>query len=576
VFIPTAFLGGTAGQLYKQFAITISISVLISGIVALTLSPALAAFLLKEHAEPSKFSRGFNRVFDAITNVYVRITSFLINSTVLSLAIFAALCALLVVLFYRVPGGYLPQEDQGWIIVAEKLPNGASLQRTSDVTDKVYELTSQEPMVENVVGVTGFSFLGGANTNVGISFITFKDWAERKSKELHVNAILQRLQEKYMQIRNAVVMAFNPSGGSIGGIEFSIQNRSELGIDGFEEYVNAFVNNARQRPELSMIFTSFDTKNMQLSVTLDREKARALGINITEAFQTLNALLGSVYVNDFNMYGRVFKVIAQAEPSYRARISDMDEIFIRSSTGTMVPIKSIMSVNFAKGPSTINHFNGFLSAPINGDVGPGYSSGQAMEAIQEVAKKSLHPDMTIAWSGRSYQEQATSGASTQMLAAGLLMVFLILAALYEKWSLPIAIILTVPFGVFGAILAIWLMGINNDVYFQIGLITLIALAAKNAILIVEFAVQKHAEGASIYESAIKAAQLRFRAILMTSLTFIFGVAPLVFSSGAGAASRQSVGTGVMGGMIAATLFAVLLVPFFYKIIQQISESKKAP
>ncbi len=416
--------------------------------------------------------------------------------------------------------------------------------------------------------------MGGTGGNLGISFITLKDWKDRVSKDLHANAILQRLQAKYMQIRNATIMAFNPSGGSLGGLEFSIQNRSTEGIEGFEASVKKFIEKGRERPELSFLFTTFDTNNMQLSITLDKDKARALGISIADAFQTLNALLGSVYVNDFDMYGRVFKVIAQAEPNYRAKISDIDEIFVRSAAGVMVPLKSIMKTTFSKGPRTINRFNGFSSAPINGDFPQGYSSGQAMAAIEELAKETLPPGMTIAWSGRSYQESMTSGAATQMLAAGLVMVFLILAALYEKWSLPIAVLLTVPFGAFGAILSIWIMGIANDIYFQIGLITLVALAAKNAILIIEFALQRHSEGASIVDSAMESAKMRFRAILMTSLTFIFGVAPLVFARGAGAASRQSVGTGVMGGMIAATIFAVLFVPFFFKIIQQLAERKK--
>lgn len=518
----------------------------------------------------------FNQFFEIITGGYMRCATWLVKHTLVSLALFGLICGLLLFLFSRVPGGYLPQEDQGWLLVAEKLPNGASLGRTKKITEEVYQMTRREPEVDNVIGVTGFSLFGGLSGNTGISFITLKDWSERKGKEQHSNAILQRLQGEYMQIRNATIMAFNPSGGSLGGLEFSIQNRSDIGIDGFEESVKKFIDKGRQHPALSMLFTSFDTNNIQLSITLDKDKARALGISIAEAFQTLNALLGSVYVNDFNMYGRVFKVIAQAEPDFRARISDIDEIFIRSSTGVMVPLKSVMTISFSHGPTTIARFNGFLSAPINGDIAPGYSSGQAMAAIEEIAKETLPADMTIAWSGRSYQESTTSGASTQMLIAGMLMVFLILAALYEKWSLPIAVILTVPFGAFGAILAIWLAGIANDVYFQIGLITLVALAAKNAILIIEFAVQKRAEGASIIEATLKAAQLRFRAILMTSLTFICGVAPLVFSSGAGAASRQSVGTGVMGGMIAATIFALLFVPFFYKNIQQFAERKQQP
>jgi len=574
VFIPTAFLGGTAGQLYKQFAITISISVIISGIVALTLSPALAAILLKDHATPSKFSLKFNQFFEKMTGGYVSCVSWLINRTVITTILFCIICSMLYLLFLRVPGGYLPQEDQGWLLVAEKLPNGASLGRTEKVTKDIYKLTRQEEAVENIVSVTGFSFMGGSGSNVGISFITLKDWSQRGSKELHANSILQRLQGKYMQIRDATIMAFNPSGGSLGGLEFSIQNRSSEGLESFEESVKKFIEASRKRPELAFLFSGFDTNNMQLSITLDKDKARALGISIADAFQTLNALLGSVYVNDFNMYGRVFKVIAQAEPDSRARITDIDEVFVRSSTGVMVPLKSIMKIDFTKGPSTINRFNGFLSASINGDYSPGYSSGQAMVAIEKLAKEYLPEGMTIAWSGRSYQESMTSGAASQMVIAGLIMVFLILAALYEKWSLPIAVLLTVPFGAFGAILAIWMTGIANDIYFQIGLITLIALAAKNAILIIEFALQRHDEGASIVESATESARMRFRAILMTSLTFIFGVMPLVFASGAGAASRQSVGTGVMGGMIAATIFAVLFVPFFFKIIQQLAERKK--
>lgn len=571
VFVPTAFLGGTAGQLYKQFAVTIAISAIISGIVALTLSPALAAFLLKEGKKTSKLSLLFNNFFDRFTKGYVRLVAVLLTRTLLTSFLFASICLLLFLLLISVPRGYLPQEDEGWLIVTEKLPNSSSLARTEKVNKEIYEITRQEKAVENVISLTGFSFLGGQGPNLGISFVSLKKWSERTAKELHVDAIIQRLQAKYNLIRTAAVTAFNPSGGNLGGLEFSIQNRTELGIDEFEEYVKKFINKGRERPELSMLSTAFTTKNMQLSISLDKDKARALGIGIADAFQTLNALLGSVYVNDFTMFGRVFKVIAQAEPDYRTQISDIDEIFVRSAAKKMVPLKSVMSVGFTKGPTTIYRFNGFLSAPINGNYSRQYSSGEAMLAIEEVAKEVFPEGMNIVWSGRSYQQSLSSGAALQVLLAGLVMVFLILAALYERWILPIAVLLTVPFGAFGAILAIWLAGIANDIYFQIGLITLAALSAKNAILIVEFALQKHEAGKSILESTLEAAKLRFRAILMTSLTFIFGVAPLVFSSGAGAASRQSVGTGVMGGMIAATFFAVLFVPFFYKIIQQLAE-----
>lgn len=576
VFVPVGFLGGTVGQLYKQFAITITISVIISGIVALTLSPALAAILLKPNVQSSRFARKFNAGFDRITQGYLTGASWLIQRTFVAFILYAMICLLLVVLFWMVPRGFMPAEDQGYLIVAEKLPNGSSLGRTIQVAKQVLDLSSQESSVVSNVAFTGYSMFDGLmKSNTGVNFLTLKDWDERSGEDQSVSAIIGRLQGAYSKIHEAVVFAFNPGSGSLGGVEFWIQNRSETGIEGLENGVNEFLQKARQRSELSSLFTTFEINNMQIEIHLDRDKARSLGINIAEAFQTLNVLLGSVYVNDFNMFGRVFKVIVQADPTYRENVENIEEIYVRSSSGVMVPLKSIVSITYASGPGSISRFNGFPAALINGDIAPGYSSGQAMAAMEEVAKEVLPEGMTFAWSGRSYQEKITGGASAKVLAAGLIVVFLILAALYEKWSLPIAVILAVPLGAFGSIFAIWIQGISNDVYFQIGLVALIALAAKNAILIIEFALHKHAEGLSIVEAALQAARLRFRAILMTSLTFIFGVIPLVISRGAGAASRQSVGTGVMGGMIAATLFAVFFVPFFFKIIQQLSDKRSS-
>lgn len=575
VFIPVAFLGGTVGQLYKQFAITITISVIISGVVALTLSPALAAILLKPHKTPSKFSAKFNQLFEMTTNRYTQGVKWLINRTLIGVALFLFICIVLMTLFTIVPKGFMPTEDQGYIIVAEKLPNGSSLGRTQKVSKEILDITLKDPSIENDVSFTGYSMFDGLmRSNTGVNFISLKDWNERSGKNQQISSILQRLQMKYSQIKDAVVFAFNPGTGSLGGLEFWIQNRSETGVEGLEAAVKDFLEEARKRPEIASLFSTFETNNMQISVKLDREKAQALGISVADAFQTLNALLGSVYVNDFNMFGRVFRVMMQADPEYRAHIEDIDEIYVRSNTDIMVPLKSIVTVSFTKGPAALSRFNGFPAAMINGDITPGYSSGQAMAVMERVAREVLPEGMTYAWSGRSYQEKVTGGASLKVFAAGLIVVFLILAALYENWSLPVAIILTVPFGAFGAIMAIWLKGIANDVYFQIGLVALIALAAKNAILIVEFASQKHSEGLSITDASLQAAKLRFRAILMTSLTFIFGVIPLVISTGAGAASRQSVGTGVMG-MIAATVLAVFFVPFFFKIIQQLSERRNS-
>ncbi len=577
VFIPVAFMGGTVGQLYKQFAITIAISVVISGIVALTLSPALTALLLKPHLKESRFTTIFNRVFDKITRSYLKGVSWIATHAIIGFCLFAAICAAMAAMFAIVPKGFTPQEDQGYFIVAEKLPNGSSLGRTEKVANQILEITSHEPSVVNEVSFTGYSMFDGLLTsNAGVNFITLKDWEDRTAKDQHVNSILQRLQTKYFQIRDAIVMAFNPTGGGIGGLEFWIQNRDDTGVGGLDAAVQHFLEIARKRPELSSMYTSFESNNIQLSIQVNKDKALLLGVSIADVFQSLNALLGSVYINDFNLYGRVFKVMAQADPAYRAKIDSIDEIYVRSAQGAMVPLKSIIDVGYTRGPVVISRFNGFPAAQIIGDVTPGYSSGQAIDIIEQIAKEALPAGASIGWSGRSYQEILSGSASTKVLLAGMVVVFLILAALYEKWSLPIAIILTVPLAAFGAILAVWFRGLANDVFFQIGLVTLIALSAKNAILIVEFAMQKYAEGMPILEAAIEAAKLRFRAILMTSLTFIFGVIPLVISSGAGAASRQSVGTGVMGGMIAATLFSVFFVPLFFKVIMQLSEKKRTP
>lgn len=573
VFIPTAFVGGTVGQLYKQFAITITLSVVISGIVALTLSPALTALMLKSHSAESRFAVTFNRLFEKAAEKYLTAAAWLARHLLASLAMLLFICGLIAFFFYRVPVGFLPQEDQGYFIVSEKLPSGSSLERTMQVSNQVFEITHAEKDVQNVITFTGYNLFGGISSNTGASFINLKDWNERTAPEQHINSIIGRLQAQYVKIRDAIVLAFNPSGGSISGLELWIQNRSNSGIEGLEAALKNFMAAVKSQPEISYLFSSFESNALQLNIHLDRVKAQALGINIEDAFQTLNAMLGSVYINDFNLYGRVFKVIAQADPNYRARITDIDEIYVRSASGEMVPLKSVLTISFTKGPATISRFNGFPAISLNGNIAPGYSSGQAMKALEKVADEVLPEGFTLAWSGRSYQEKISSGASNQILAAGLLMVFLILAALYEKWSLPLAVILTVPFGVLGAIAAVWLKGINNDVYFQIGLITLIALSAKNAILIVEFASKRFSEGKAVAEAAMEAAKLRFRAIIMTSLTFIFGVIPLVLSAGAGAASRQSVGTGVLGGMIAATVLALLFVPLFFIVIVRMTDRK---
>jgi hydrophobe/amphiphile efflux-1 (HAE1) family protein len=579
VFIPVAFLGGIAGMLYKQFAITISISVVVSGIVALTLSPAIAALVLKPHTTPSRMAVWFNKGFDKFTAYYLKAATWIITRTVIGLSLFATVLVLTAVLFRIVPTSFVPQEDQGYLVAVANMPDGASLSRTHEVALEMEKIAEKNPAVQHFIGLTGFSFLDNLNrTNISTCFITLKDWSERQTAELKAGGVLKYLAMHYFRIPEAKILTFNPPAiqglGSVGGFEFWIQNKGVGDTTALAMAAQEFIAAAEKRRELTGLNTSLQANNIQLFVDLDRIKARSLGVSIAEVFQTLQTLLGSLYVNDFNKFGRVYRVMLQAEPSYRSTVHDIGEAYVRSDTGNMIPLKSIVNVRYEKGPSILSRFNGFPSAKILGSATAGYSSGQAMKAMEEVAREILPEGMSYAWSGESYQEKQTSGSSATVLVGGILMVFLILAALYEKWALPLAIILAVPMGIFGAITAVWLRGMSNDVYFQVGLVTLIALSAKNAILIVEFAVIKQNEGMAIIDAALEAAKLRFRAILMTSLTFIFGVIPLVTSTGAGAASRHSVGTGVLGGMIAATVLAVLLVPLFFKLIGQMTKEKQ--
>ncbi len=571
VFIPVAFIGGIAGQLYKQFAITISVSVVISGVVALTLSPALAALLLKPDISNSSFANGFNRCFASFTNQYIRLTKYVLNNHWIAFFTYTTVIVVLSILAYKVPTSFVPEEDQGYLIAVANMPDAASLNRTNDADQKIAKIALEQSGINHVTSLTGFSLLEGLNRiQFGTNFITLKSWEHRRDSSLQAQAIANALNKKYFMIPESQIFVFNPPAirglGSVGGFEFWIENRGNATMQKLEEVTREVVKKAKERPELQGLSTAIQTNNLQLYVDLDRYKVQSLNIPITSVLDTFQIFLGSLYVNLFNKFGQVFQVTVQSDPEYRTAIEDLGNMYVRSNTDQMVPLKALMTARYTQGPNLVSRFNGYTASKIIGSAAPGYSSGQAMAAMAEVAKEVLPDQMVSAWSGQAYQEASMGSSSAGILLIGTLMVFLILSALYERWSLPLAVILAVPFGIMGAFIAIWIRGISSDIYFEIGLVTLVALAAKNAILIVEFAITKREEGFSVTEAAIEAAKLRFRAILMTSLTFILGVVPLLMSRGAGAASRHSVGTGVFGGMIAATILAVFFVPFFYQWI----------
>ena len=571
VFIPVAFLGGLAGKLYQQFAVTVATAVVISGVVALTLTPALCALLLKAQHEESRLFRPFNRAFAWISRTYLSGVNLVLRRTVAGLLIFAIIIGAGALLFKRVPGAFVPSEDQGYIISSLTLPDGAALSRTARASARVQQFLAENPGVEHAFVLNGIDVIGGGNkTNAATIFVTLKPWDQR---DVSADDVIKYVSAKAATITEGNVLAFSPVPirgiGTSGGFEVYVQDRAGGDPLKLNEVVQQFVAELRKRTDLTGVNTFFRPTVPQLLVDVDREKAVALGVPINDLFAALQSTMGTLYVNDFNRLGRTYRVQLQAEGAFRARPEDLGNVYVRSATTSeMIPVKSMLDIRNIVGPEQLERFNGFLAAKVIGSNAPSVSTGQAITAVEEVAAKSLPPGYTIAWTGQAYQEKRIGSASVIAFSFALIMVFLILSANYERWSLPAAVLLSVPFALFGALVAVTLRGMNNDVYFQIGLVVLIGLAAKNAILIVEFAAQKQAEGMAKLDAAVEAARLRFRPIVMTSVAFVLGVLPLVLATGAGAAARRSMGTGVFGGMLAATFVATLFIPLFYVLLRR--------
>jgi hydrophobe/amphiphile efflux-1 (HAE1) family protein len=573
VFIPVAFLGGIAGQLYRQFAVTVTIAVVLSGVTALTLTPALCAILLKEgHHAGGWFERPFrwfNRTFDWTTRRFLGAVDFALARRIVAGIAFAVVLGLVGFLFWRTPGSFVPPEDQGYIIAAVMLPDGATLERTSKTTEQLREMMKGNEAIENFFIVNGFDLIGGGNKgNAATIFAPMKPWDQRKQTSME---LANEVSGKGFMLSDGIAFAFNPPAiqglGAAGGFEVYVQGRTEADPQKLAQVTNDFIAALNKHPALTGINTFFRPTVPQLRVEVDREKALALGVPVNDVFIALQAQMGSLYVNDFNRSGRTYRVTIQADAPFRAKPEDLGSVYVRSATtGSMIPLKALIKVDNIIGPEQIERYNTYIAAKVLGNAKPGYSSGEAIAAVEEVAKATLPQSYSIEWTGQAFQEKRTGSASIFAFGFAIVMVYLILSALYERWGVPFAVVLAVPFALLGALGFVWLRDMNNDIYFQIGLIVLIGLAAKNAILIAEFAMQGMEQGKTAAAAAREAARLRFRPIVMTSLAFVFGVLPLVIATGAGAAARQSMGTGVFGGMVVATFVAPIFVPLFFALL----------
>ncbi|RMQ47774.1 Aliphatic isothiocyanate resistance protein SaxF [Pseudomonas cichorii] len=596
VFVPAAFISGLTGQFYKQFALTIAISTVISAFNSLTLSPALAAVLLKAHGAPKdRFSRfldkilggwlfrPFNRFFEKASHGYVGTVARVIRSSGIALLVYAGLMVLTWMGFSSTPTGFVPSQDKQYLVAFAQLPDAASLDRTEEVIKRMSDLALQQPGVENAIAFPGLSINGFTNSpNNGVVFVALKDFDQRKDPSQSANAIAGALNGKFASIQEAYMAIFPPPPvqglGTIGGFRLQIEDRGNLGYDELYKETQNIINKSRSVPELAGLFTSYTVNVPQVDAAIDREKAKTHGVAISDIFDTLQVYLGSLYANDFNRFGRTYQVNVQAEQQFRQDSDQIGQLKVRNNLGEMIPLATFVKISDTAGPDRVMHYNGFITAEINGAAAPGYSSGQAEAAIEKLLKEELPNGMVYEWTDLTYQQILSGNTALFVFPLCVLLAFLVLAAQYESWSLPLAVILIVPMTLLSAIAGVIIAGSDNNIFTQIGLIVLVGLACKNAILIVEFAKDKQEEGMSPLDAVLEACRLRLRPILMTSFAFIMGVVPLVISSGAGAEMRHAMGVAVFSGMLGVTFFGLLLTPVFYVLIRNFvarQEARKA-
>ncbi len=591
VFVPVGFLGGIAGVMYQQFAITVAVSTLLSAVVALTLTPALCALMLRPKAAHgsggplAKFFDLFNRMFNAITERYGAGVTRAIRWSFVSLSLLAILIFAAFGIMQKVPGGFVPPEDQGYFIASVQLPPAASLNRTQAATEELQKIIEATPGYERSLVVNGYSILTSTvQPDAALVVVALKPWEERQTPETSMRSAIIGFMTRARELRDATVLAFNPPPipglGATGGFSFKLQDRAGGDAQALAQVAQEFVAAARQRPEIGSVYSKFDPRTPAIKLDIDREKAKKLGVPINDVSLALQAFLGGLNINEFSRFGRSFKVSMQADASYRADIRSLALLYVRSDRGDMVPLSTLVTPSSIAAPTTLQRYNLYRTADIGGDAAPGYSSGQAIAAMEEVAREVLPAGYGYEWSGISLQEKASAGQAPVIFAFAIIFVFLFLAALYESWAVPFAVLFAVPLGIFGAMSGLYLTGLSNNIYAQIGIVLLIGLAAKNAILIVEFAKMKRDEGEDAVSAAIEAAKLRLRPIVMTSFAFILGVVPLILASGAGAASRVSMGVTVFSGMLAATLLAIFFVPVLFvavdRIVSRFTGGRKAP